>query len=232
MRFSDFLCGRLIKRYKRFLVDVELDDGKRLTAHCPNTGSMRGCLLRGAPVVLSRSDNPKRSYPHTLEMIQVEGAWVGVNTSRTNHLAREALESGVLAELAGFDVLRPEVKIGQSRLDFLLQRGEELLYMEVKNCTLVEDGTAMFPDAVTSRGTRHLEELARLRLEGHGAALFFCVQRGDARCFRPAAHIDPLYASTLAEVARRGVQVLAYKAEVAPGEILVTERLPCHLAPI
>lgn len=226
MKFTDLALGRLIKRYKRFLVDVELPGPEKVTAHCPNTGSMQGCLAPGNSVLLSLSGNQGRKYPYTLEMIQVNGFWVGVNTARTNHLVREAMENGVAKEFAGFDAIRPEVKVGAGRLDFLLHRGKEKIYVEVKNCTLVEDGTAMFPDAVTSRGTRHLEDLARLRGEGHQAVIFFCVQRMDGDVFRPAAHIDPLYAATLAKVAGEGVQVLAYRAEVGPDEIRITTPLP------
>ncbi len=226
MKFTNLTTGSLIRRYKRFLVDVQLQGGDSLTAHCPNTGSMRGCLAPGSPVMLSRSENKGRKYPYTLEMIQVNGFWVGVNTARTNYLVREAVENGVVKEFSGVDAIQPEVKVGDSRLDFLLGRGQEKIYVEVKNCTLVEGGVAMFPDAVTSRGTRHLEELARLRAEGYQAVIFFCVQRMDGDSFAPAAHIDPVYAATLARVAGQGVKVLAYRADVNPQEILVTRPLP------
>lgn len=230
MKFSDLRPGRLIKRYKRFLVDVEGEDGTVLTAHCPNTGSMRGCAAPGNPVLLSESMNPKRKYPFTLEMIQVDGFWVGVNTSRTNHLVREAIENGVVEELDRVDTIRPEVRIPTgSRLDFLLTRGEEKIFIEVKNCTLAEEEIAMFPDAVTSRGTKHLEELIDLRQQGHKAVIFFCIQRMDCQTFSPAAHIDPLYARTLARAARKGVMVLAYQATVQPDEIRILRKLPVKI---
>ncbi|MBI5557543.1 MAG: DNA/RNA nuclease SfsA [Deltaproteobacteria bacterium] len=230
MKFKNLLCARLKKRYKRFLVDVELEDGSELTVHCPNTGSMRGCLAAGNPVLLSLAANPDRKYAYTLEMIQVNDYWVGVNTSLTNSLVREGVENGVVRDFGMIDLIQGEVKVSaRSRLDFLLHRGGQKIYMEVKNCTLVEGKTAMFPDAITSRGTKHLLELAALKKAGHGAAVFFCVQRMDGEVFSPAAHIDPLYARTLAEVAGQGVKVMAYQAAVGPREILLTHALPVHL---
>ncbi len=231
MKLKNLLSARLKKRYKRFLADVVLADGTELTAHCPNTGSMRGCLEPGNPVMLSRSGNPARKYPFTLEMIQVDGCWVGINTARTNQLVREAMENGVITDFGEVDRIQPEIKVSAgSRLDFLLIRGTEKIYMEVKNCTLVEGRRAMFPDAITSRGTKHLRELAELARGGHGAAIFFCVQRMDGEVFAPAAHIDPIYARTLTEVVAQGVKVLAYQAVVGPEEIRLTHAMPVFLA--
>jgi len=156
---------------------------------------------------------------------------VGINTGRTNHLVREAIESGVITDFGKIDRIQAEVKVSAgSRLDFLLFRGNEKIYMEVKNCTLVEGRRAMFPDAVTSRGTKHLRELAELAHGGHGAAIFFCVQRMDGEVFAPAAHIDPLYARTLTEVVEQGVKVMAYQAVVGPAEIRLTHSMPVLLA--
>ncbi|MFZ5771404.1 MAG: DNA/RNA nuclease SfsA [Thermodesulfobacteriota bacterium] len=230
MKLKNLLSASLKKRYKRFLADVVLADGSELTVHCPNTGSMRGCLAPGNPVMLSRSDSSARKYPFTLEMIQVHGCWVGINTGRTNHLVREAMENGVITDFGEISRIVPEVRVSAaSRLDFLLLRGTEKIYVEVKNCTLVEGGRAMFPDAITSRGTKHLLELAELARGGHGAAIFFCVQRMDGEVFAPAAHIDPLYARTLREIVSQGVRVLAYQALVGPGEIRLTHALPIQL---
>ncbi len=220
------LTGILQRRYKRFLADVILEDKTMLTVHCPNSGSMRGCSTPGSPVVVSRSDNPRRKYAWTLEMVRENGTWIGVNTSLTNRLVREALENGVIDDFAPVETIRPEVKVENSRLDFLLQGGGRTTYVEVKNCSLAEGGVAMFPDAVTRRGTRHLLELARLHRQGFGAGLIFCVQRGDAAAFRPAAHIDPLYAETLAKVCEQGVRVVAYRAAVSPQRIEIVEKLP------
>ncbi len=228
MQFKQQLqAGILIKRYKRFLADVELADRSRLTVHCPNTGSMLGCSEPGSPVMISRSKNPGRKYPYTLEMVRSGSAWVGVNTSLTNKLVREALENGVVQEFGSDLEILQEVKTSEhTRLDFLLALNGRKTYMEVKNCSLAENGIAMFPDAVTARGTKHLLELAKLREQGYGAAVFFCVQRTDADVFSPAAHIDPVYAETLAKVEKIGVLVLAYQADIGPLGIKIARKLP------
>ena len=219
--------GILIKRYKRFLADIELEDGQCRTVHCPNSGSMRGCSDPGSPVIISHSDNPKRKYAWTLEMVQVQGVWVGINTARTNAIVREALEDGLITEWGQIHSIRPEVRVSdKSRLDFLLETEQGQVYLEVKNCSLAENNIALFPDAVTSRGTKHLLELARLAQGGAKSAVLFCVQRSDATAFAPAAAIDPLYARTLDEVQRQGVQTLAYQADVSPTEIRLARRIP------
>ena len=232
MQFKQkLLPGILIKRYKRLLADVELADKKILTVHCPNTGSMLDCSEPGSRVMISRSDNPRRKYPHTLEMVQAGSAWVGVNTSRTNKLVREALEKKGVKEFGRLDSIVQEVKTSaHTRLDFLLEREGTLIYMEVKNCSLAENRVAMFPDAVTARGTKHLHELSVLKEQGHIAAVFFCVQRRDADYFMPAHHIDHVYAETLINVASEGVMILAYQADVTPGEITIVRKLPVKLA--
>jgi sugar fermentation stimulation protein A len=223
--------GILIKRHKRFLADIELADKKRLTIHCPNTGSMLGCSEPGSPVMISRSDNPARKYPHTLEMVKAGSVWVGVNTSLTNKLVREALEKRKVKEFGRQDSIVKEIKTSaHTRLDFVMEREGARIYMEVKNCSLAENRVAMFPDAVTARGTKHLHELAALKEQGHKAAVFFCVQRSDADCFMPAHHIDPVYAKTLANVMSKGVMILAYQADVSPREIKITRKLPVQLA--
>ncbi|KPJ99731.1 MAG: transcriptional regulator [Desulfobacterales bacterium SG8_35] len=231
MRFEQRLqSGILIRRYKRFLADIELADGSLLTVHCPNSGSMMGCSKPGSPVLFSRSDNPGRKYPHTLEMIQAGDTLVGVNTSLTNKLVRESLENGVVTDFGRLESIMQEVKTSDNtRLDFLLQQDGQSIFMEVKNCSLAENRVAMFPDAVTVRGTKHLHELAALKNQGHGGAVFFCVQRGDADWFMPASHIDPVYAGTLAQVAEAGVLVIAYQAKISPEEIKITRRLPVKL---
>ena len=217
----------LIKRYKRFLADVTNDEGQEITVHCPNSGSMRGCSTPGSKVMLSTSPNPKRKYPQGLEMVQEGETWIGINTMLTNGIVAEAIMDGRVKELQNIEKLTREVKTSKSsRLDLLLERGDEKIYVEIKNCSLVEDGWAMFPDAVTARGTKHLNELAMLVEQGHQGVLFFCIQRNDADKFKPAAHIDPLYAKTLSEVAQKGVQVLAYQAEVTPESIEITEAIP------
>ncbi len=221
--------GKLVRRYKRFLADIQLDDNI-ITVHCPNSGSMLGCSAPGSPVMLSRSENPNRKYPQTLEMVKNGTVWIGVNTALTNSLVREALENDVINEFGPLDSITPEIKTSVStRLDFLLQHQGKKIFLEVKNCSLAENRVAQFPDAVTARGTKHLRELAALKQQGHGAAVLFCVQRGDADCFSPAAHIDPLYAETLAKVAAEGVMVLAYQADVSPEKIRVARKLPVRM---
>ncbi len=152
--------GRLLRRYKRFLADVELSDGTVVTAHCPNSGSMLGCAAPGSPVLLSRSGNPSRKLPYTWELVHAGACWVGINTGLPNRLVREGIEQGIVTELQGYGRIRQEVCYGaeRSRIDLLLEE-PGLCYVEVKNFTLVEDGVARFPDAVTTRGQKHLREL-------------------------------------------------------------------------
>jgi len=222
--------GTLIKRYKRFLADIKLPDGSEITVHCPNSGSMRTCSVPGSPVCYSRSDNPKRKYPHTLEMVHNGKTWIGVNTSRTNRIVAEAIENKQIKELNHFESIRREVKTSaESRLDLLLEGGGKQTYIEVKNCSLAENGWALFPDAVTARGTKHLRELARLVNLGHRGVIFFLVQRLDCNGFSPAAAIDSVYADTLVEVQLKGVEILAYQAEVTTVSIEIVRSLPVRL---
>lgn len=219
-----------LRRYKRFLVDVLLPDQQEITVHCPNTGSMKGCLTPGCEVRLQASNSSTRKYKYTLELTRVDDSWIGVNTSRTNALVREALLTGVVTELGRIDHCRAEVTVSaRSRLDFMLHSGKETIFLEVKNCTLAENGVALFPDAVTARGSKHLRELIALRSQGFQAAVLFCVQRHDACCFSPASHIDPQYSATLQEAAQAGVLILAYQAEVREDGIEVRRSLPVDL---
>nr|WP_320011096.1 DNA/RNA nuclease SfsA [uncultured Desulfobulbus sp.] len=219
----------LIKRYKRFLADVLLKDGTTMTVHCPNSGSMRGCATPGSPVVISLSDNPKRKYPWSLEMVQEQGVWIGIHTGRTNHLVHEALAAGVIDDFGTLSHIRPEVKVSEkSRLDFLLESDQGTTYLEVKNCSLAEGGTAYFPDAVTSRGAKHIHELVRLAKQGFGAAVLFCIQRSDATCCKPAAHIDSVYAEAVAAASTQGVSFVAYQAEVTPEAVTICRPLPFY----
>lgn len=220
----------LLRRYKRFLADVKLEDGREITVHCPNSGSMRGCSTPGSQVLLSHSSNPGRKYPRTLEMIREGTTWVGINTMRTNGLVAEAIAGGRIAEFQHMDSIQPEVKTSAStRLDLLLTQGDRTVYMEIKNCSLVEDGWAMFPDAVTTRGVKHLHELTDLVARGREGVIFFCVQRMDADRFRPAVHIDPEYTKALKHAHRKGVRILVYQAEVSPEEIRIVRALPFSL---
>ena len=230
---APLLEGRLIKRYKRFLADVELVGGEVITAHTSNTGAMAGCSTPGSRVWLSRSDNLKRKYPHTWEIVEVSpGVLCGINTLRGNHLVAEAIESGVITELRGYDTIRREVNYGheRSRIDLLLESVEQdnkpPCYVEVKNVTLQRQGIAYFPDAVTVRGTKHLRELMAMVEDGVRAVIFFCVQRDDCFEFRPADEVDSEYGRVLREAIKAGVEALAYQAEVGPEEIRLVKRLP------
>lgn len=217
----------LVRRYKRFLADVRLADDTVMTVHCPNSGSMKGCSTPGSEVVISRSPNPKRKYPWTLEMVKENNCWIGVNTSLTNRIVEEGLRHGVIDDFGAIDLIRTEVTVSDSsRLDFLIKAKEQQTYIEVKNCSLAENGLALFPDAVTQRGTKHLLELDRLRNQGVNAAVLFCVQRSDAHTFMPAEAIDPEYAETLFRVFANGVKVLAYQAEVTPVNIELVRKIP------
>jgi sugar fermentation stimulation protein A len=223
--------GRLIRRYKRFLADVELGDGSTLTVHCPNSGSMKTCVGEGWPAQLSISDNPKRKYPHTLEMVHNGACWIGINTQRANGIVEEGLRNGVITELADFDELHREVRLGaKSRIDLAIDHLGVRTWIEVKNVTLVDDhGRYAFPDAVTTRGVKHLRELPATVAAGDRAVMFYLIQRSDGEGFTVADDIDPTYGKVLRRAMVNGVEVLAYRAEVNPEEIRVAERIPVEL---
>lgn len=236
MHFEHTLTrGKLIKRYKRFLADVELENGEVVVAHCANSGSMMGLKEPGFPVYLSPNTNPKAKLDWRWEMVEVDGALVGINTSRPNHIVEEGILDGTITELSGYDSLRREVKYGQnSRIDILLENPEkedlpDLCYVEVKNVTLKEGVQALFPDAVTSRGTKHLRELMDMVAEGHRAAMVYLVQREDCESFSVASEIDPTYASALREAQAAGVELLCYQCQLTPEEIKVAKSLPIKL---
>ena len=226
------ISGQLIRRYKRFLADVKLDNGEVVTAHCPNSGSMAACSEPGRRVYLSSHDNPKRKLKYTWEIIQMPDSWVGVNTLVPNRLVKNAIENGRVVEFLGYDTIRSEVKTAEgSRLDLMLKRGEDdTCFIEIKNCTLVENGVAMFPDAVTQRGRKHLSELGRLKSAGHRCVMFFLIQRMDAETFKPAAHIDWAYAEALREVhLNGGVEILVYDVHIDLEYIRLHRQIPYDL---
>ncbi|MDI3325901.1 DNA/RNA nuclease SfsA [Pontibacterium granulatum] len=233
MKLDNMIEGRLIKRYKRFLADVELADGSQVTAHCPNTGSMKHCAEPGSRVWLQDSGNPKRKYPLGWELVEVDQQYLCcINTGRANHLIREGIENGVISELQGYDSIRAEVKYGEnSRIDLLLEgEGKPLTYVEIKNLTLLEDeGWGSFPDAVTTRGAKHLRELMAMVEQGHRAVLLFCVPHEGIEKARPADQIDPKYGQLLREAAAAGVEVLAYGARLSPSEVRISHPVPVSL---
>lgn len=217
--------GRLIRRYKRFLADVALIGGERVTAHCANPGSMTTCMEEGGRVWLSKSPNLKRKLPYTWELAEVDGALVCVNTARANELVAEALTAGVITELAGYPAITREVRYGAgSRIDFLLRDGAQACYVEVKSATLHGGGhTAAFPDSVTARGSKHLRELSDMVAAGHRAVLLFVCNRTGVNAIRPADEIDPAYGYYLRKARAVGVEILAYKTQMSPRGMAITQ---------
>lgn len=252
------ISGVLIQRYKRFLADVQLDTGEKVTAHCPNSGSMKGCSAAGSKVWLSESDNPKRKYKYTWELMKIPGTMIGINTLVPNRLVKQAIENGMIKELSGYDRVKAEVKTSEhTRLDLLLEKeieGNQIkenedrkkesrvqkiknqaskastkCYVEIKNCTMVEDGVAMFPDAVTTRGQKHLEELERLVAQGHRGVIFYLIQRMDANIFKPAAMIDIVYAQKLKKAVENGVEIITRDAIINTNLIRIGKAVPVSL---
>jgi sugar fermentation stimulation protein A len=238
MKFAPALHrATLIKRYKRFLADVTLPDGSARTLHCPNTGSMLHCAEPGSRVWYSDSENPARKYPCTWELVEVDQCYkVGINTGRANALVKEALALGAIPQLRGYVNCRSEVPYGseKSRIDFLLSDkpdapGEDC-YVEVKSVTLgLGQGLGAFPDAVTTRGLKHLRELMEMRASGHRAVLLFCVQHQGIEEVRPADEIDPAYGAMLREAQGKGVEVMAYRADISEQEIRLATEVPVRL---
>lgn len=224
----------LLRRYKRFLADVSFTDGSLATAHTPNTGSLLGCCDPGSRVWLRDCAAPSRKYNWSWELVETrDGVLVGINTALSNRLVREALEAGRVPELSGYAALRGEVAYGRrgSRIDFLLEDPARCCcYVEVKNVTAaVSGGIAVFPDAVSARGAKHLEEMADAVRAGERAVLVFCVQRSDVMAVRPADEIDPHYGSVLRRAVRDGVEVIALRAQVEPGKVELMQSIPVLL---
>lgn len=234
MKFAmPLLRGRLIRRYKRFLVDVRLDSGETVTATCPNTGSMIGLNEPGASVWLSVSDSPTRKYPHTWELVEARvgkrRTIVGINTGHPNRLVSEAITNGKIGELAGYGTLRREVKYGQnSRIDVLLQSPDRPdCYVEIKNVHLLRKARlAEFPDSVTERGIKHLVELSNMVRAGHRAVMLYLIQRADAEALGMARDIDPRYGQALDNARAVGVEALAYGCHVDPSAIEIRRSVP------
>ncbi len=219
--FPPLLSGRLISRYKRFFADIELDSGELITAHCPNTGPMTGVCIIGNRVMVSQSNNPNRKLKYTWELIEVqdnEPTWVGVNTGLPNRVVRWVLEQHQIPELGEYGEIRREVKYGvagKSRVDFVLQGTDKPIYVEVKNTTWVQQRLALFPDTVTTRGQKHIQELVAL-LPEHRAVMLYFVNRGDCTQFSPGDERDPLYGQLLRGAVEAGLEVLPCSFEVSP----------------
>lgn len=230
LKWPRLFKGSLIGRYQRFKADVRLVNGNIVTALCPNTGSMLTCSEPGRIVYVSCHDIPSRKLKYTWEMIEMPGSLVGINTCVPNKLVMSSIKAGKIKEFKGFDRIMPEVGYGtNSRIDILLVRGEQKCFIEIKNCTLAMDGIAYFPDAVTSRGLKHLRELQKEVSNGNRAVMFYLVQRMDAKKFRPASHIDPEYSRELKKAIKSGVEILVYDVIINLEGISINRKLPIRL---
>ncbi len=230
------LPGRLVKRYKRFLADIELETGELITAHCPNTGPMTGISAVDSRVMVSRSDNPKRKLAYTWELVEVhdtQPTWVGVNTALPNRVVRAALEARLWPELADYQTLRSEVVYGcdrKSRIDFMLTGADGIpTYIEVKSTTWAKGDRALFPDTVTTRGQKHLRELMGLEAEAKAVMLYF-INRGDCQVFSPGDEADPEYGDLLRQAAAAGVTILPYQFHLTPDGLTYQGKIPVDLS--
>ncbi|WP_163325086.1 DNA/RNA nuclease SfsA [Draconibacterium mangrovi] len=230
MKFEkELVHGRLIKRYKRFLADIELDTGEIVVAHCTNSGSMKSCLENGAEVYLTPVDDPKRKTKFTWEMIKINGDWVGINTGNPNKLAYEALLNGEIPGFDEFTIVKREVKFGDSRFDVYAENDQEKCFVEVKNVSMKLNEYALFPDAVTTRGQKHLKTLIDVKNQGMRAVMLYIIQRSDVQLFAPAKEIDPTYARLLKQAHTAGVEIFPMQAKVSPSEITLSKKLPFEL---
>lgn len=221
--------GTLIKRYKRFLADVRLDDGSEIVAHCTNSGSMKSCIEVGAEVYLTPVNDPKRKTKFTWEMIKMNGDWIGINTGNPNKLAFEAISAGTIPELVGYTTVKREVKFGDSRFDVFAENETEKCFVEVKNVTMKEGKYALFPDAITTRGQKHLKTLMEVKASGIRAVMLYIVQRSDVEIFAPAKEIDPDYAKALKLAFNSGVEVIVMQAKVTPEKIELVRKIPAEI---
>jgi sugar fermentation stimulation protein A len=227
MNFDTLLHGKLIKRYKRFLADITLDNGEIITAHVPNSGRMTSTIEEDCDVWVTFHDNPKRKLKYTLELTKIDKNLICTNTGVANKLGVEAIENGVIKELQGYSSIKTEQKYGEnSRIDILLEKEDEKCYVEIKSVTLKVDDHLAFPDAVTSRGAKHLNELASMVKEGHRAVMLYIIQRTDKLPFRIADEIDKKYAEAFNEVTKKGVEVLVYQSDIDTDKINLNSKVP------
>ena len=226
MQFEKLIKGKLVKRYKRFLADIILEDGQEITAHVPNSGAMTSCIEDNCDVWVSFHDNPKRKLKYTLELTKMAENLICTNTGVANKIAIEAIENSTIKELQGYTSLKPEQKYGQnSRIDILLENENQKCYVEVKSVSLKINDNLAFPDSVTSRGTKHLNELYDMVKDGHRAVMLYVVQRTDDLPFRLACEIDKKYCEAFAEVTKKGVEVLVYQSNISLEEIEIKKKL-------
>ncbi|MEP6388457.1 MAG: DNA/RNA nuclease SfsA [Halioglobus sp.] len=233
MDFTPLIQGKLLRRYKRFLADVELDSGEVITVHCPNTGAMTGCAEPGSAVWLSVSDSPTRKYPHTWELVNTSTGIACIHSARANAVVAEAFGAGLISGFSELDELRREVKYGAgSRADLVLKQGGAETFVEVKSVTLCRDrGQGVFPDAVSERGRKHLQELQALSEAGTRAMMFFCVLHAGISRVSAAGDIDPRYREALLEAMAAGVEVQAWRADISPQQMCLAQQLPFTVDP-
>lgn len=230
MKFpKPLIHGTLLKRYKRFLTDVKLDNGEIVVAHCTNSGSMKSCIEEGAEVFLTPVDDPKRKTRFTWEMIKINNKWIGINTGWPNVLAFEAIKNNEIEKLSGYTKVKREVKFGDSRFDVYCENGKEKCFVEVKNVTMKVGNHALFPDAVTTRGQKHLKTLIEVKKQGIRAVMLYIIQRSDISAFGTAKDIDPDYARLLKKAVNSGVEVIAMQAEVSQYSITLTKEILVEL---
>ncbi len=231
---SKLIKATLIKRYKRFLADATLEDGSVITAHCPNTGSMKSCGGEGDIIYLSSNNDPKRKLKYTWQLTATHSGFININTHSANTLVKEALGQGAIPPFADYKKIKPEKKRGDSRLDFYLSPEENLnlkpCWIEVKSVTLFQNDMILFPDAVSTRALKHVEELEKIATEGERAVLFFLVNRPEGKAFQPAATIHPEYAEALKRAQKNGVEILAYRAIHSLEKSYIGEAVPIKLS--
>ncbi len=223
---SELISGKLVRRYKRFLADILLNDGRVVTAHCTNSGTMKSCLEEGAAVYLSPANDPKRKTQFTWEMIFINNSWIGVNTLLPNKLIFDAIKKGAIHQLQGYPIIKREVKFDDSRFDIYLENNSEQCYVEVKNVSMKVGSNALFPDAVTARGRKHLDTLVKVKQAGMRAVMVYVIQRTDIDCFGIAADIDPNYYSAFQNALKHGVEVIPIQVKVSPLEVGILKQLP------
>jgi sugar fermentation stimulation protein A len=227
MKFTTpLISGKLLKRYKRFLADVKLEDGSVICAHCPNSGRMTQCQGEDWPVLLTPNDNPKRKLKYTWELVHNGKGWICINTQRANEVAFEAISKNQIPELTGYPSIEREKKYGKnSRIDILLSSPEETCYVEVKSVSLLnEQENYTFPDSPTERGRKHLDELVAMTQDGHRAVMLFILNRSDGHQFTAAKNIDPKYAEKLTWAHQQGVEILVYGTKISPEGILISTK--------
>jgi len=230
---SPLIQGTLVKRYKRFLADIVLQDGTAITAHCANPGSMMGVAQKNAQVWVSKSSSKTRKLPYSWELVEIDGGLIAINTNNPNKIGFEAIKAGVIPELTGYDTIQREVKYGEnSRIDILLGGGRRKIpcYVEIKNVHLRrQTHLAEFPDSVTKRGAKHLIELSDMKKAGARAVMLFIVQRTDCKTFAPARDLDPTYGKELDNAVQSGVEILCYDCDITTSEVRLRRPLPVNL---